>query len=354
MMGIGASQIDLLARLSSAAGVSGDESAVREIVLAELGSSPLKCRVDALGNLLVTQERKPDKDAPRVLVAAHLDEVGFMLTHHQGDGLFRFARVGGVDKKSILGKRVIVGREKIPGIIGFQPVHLAADDEKTEMIPLEKLRIDVGAEAAARVKVGDRAVFGTEFKQQGDILLGKAFDDRMGTATLVGLVKDPPLGIELLAAFTVQEEIGLRGAGVAAQNLDPDLAVALDCTPARDFPSFDEQTENTRYNTRLGRGPAIYVADGGTISDPRLVGQLIAAAERENLPYQIRQPGGGRTDAAAIHQQLGGIPSVSLSVPARYLHNPVSLALLSDWEAAVKLIHSGLANLRLEDIKTDR
>jgi endoglucanase len=159
--------------------------------------------------------------------------------------------------------------------------------------------------------------------------------------------------VDLLAAFTVQEEVGLRGAHVAAYALDPHLAIVLDCTPAMDLPSWDqngryrddESLENSRYNTRLGAGPAIYIADRATLSDPRLIRQLAETAEAHSIPYQFRQPGGGGTDAGAIHKQRAGIPSVSVSVPGRYLHSAASLCRLEDWKNSLRLLHAALSEL---------
>jgi putative aminopeptidase FrvX len=148
-----------------------------------------------------------------------------------------------------------------------------------------------------------------------------------------------------MAAFTVQEEIGQSGARVAAQALEPDVAVALDVTPAMDMPAYDG-TEHQAYNTQLGKGPAIYTADRATVSDPRLLELFTQTAERAGRPYQIRQPGGGKTDAAAIHLANAGVPSISISVPARHLHGPVAIARIADWQATLSLIYEVLSTLR--------
>lgn len=157
----------------------------------------------------------------------------------------------------------------------------------------------------------------------------------------------------MLAAFTVQEEVGLRGAKVAAYALEPDVAIALDSTPANDLPAWDG-SENARYNTRLGEGPAIYVADAATLSDPRLIRFLVETAQAAGIPYQIRQPGGGGTDAGAMHKQRAGIPTVSISVPGRYLHTPLSIARLSDWKNTLALVYTALAQLTPDLFKVDR
>ena len=174
--------------------------------------------------------------------------------------------------------------------------------------------------------------------------MAKALDNRLGVATLIELVKNAPAQIDLLAAFTVQEEIGLRGAKVAAYAFNPDIGIAVDATPANDLPGWDAE-ENTTYNTRLGFGPAIYIADGSTFSDPRLVRWLAETGDAEKIPYQFRQPGGGGTDAGAIHKARAGVPSVSVSVPHRYSHTAVSIARLDDWKNTLDLLQAALTRL---------
>jgi endoglucanase len=246
-----------------------------------------------------------------------------------------------------------VGKERIPGVIGAKPVHLTTSEERNHTISLDSLRIDTGPVNKNKIKVGDRVAFATSFTRVGPSLRAKALDNRLGVATLIELVKNAPPNIDLLAAFTVQEEVGLRGARVAAYALNPDLAIVLDSTPANDLPAWDA-SENTRYNTRLGAGPAIYLADRSTISDPRLVRFLIETAEGAGIRYQIRQPGGGGTDAGAIHMQRAGIPSVSVSVPGRYAHTAVSLARLSDWKDTLALVHTALSRLTPQVLSSDR
>ncbi len=166
-------------------------------------------------------------------------------------------------------------------------------------------------------------------------------------------MKHAPAHIDLQAAFTVQEEVGLRGAQVAAYAFDPDVAIVLDSTPANDLPAWDG-AENTRYNTRLGAGPAIYIADGATLSDPRLVRLFMETAEQVGLPYQIRQPGGGGTDAGAIHKQRAGIPSISVSVPGRYAHTAASIARIADWENTLALVYHVLQRITPQLLAAER
>jgi putative aminopeptidase FrvX len=347
---IRAAQLRLLERLTNACAVSGDEREVREIVMQQVEPHADEVQVDALGNVLVTRKGRT-KQSLRVMIAAHMDEVGFMLTYDDGDGVFRFDTVGGLDVRLLPGKPVWVGEEHTPGVIGAKPIHLSKAEERKKRIPLDTLRIDIGPGSGP--KVGDRATFATRFQRIGPSLRAKALDNRLGVATLLELVKHAPGNIDLLAAFTVQEEVGLRGARVAAYALDPDIAIALDCTPARDLPSWDGE-ENTRYNTRLGAGPAIYIADGATLSDPRLIRHLVETAEAENIPYQFRQPGPGGTDAGAIHRQRAGIPSVSVSVPGRYLHSAAGLVRLSDWRNTLALLYAALSKLPPGILKSPR
>jgi len=175
----------------------------------------------------------------------------------------------------------------------------------------------------------------------------KAIDDRIGVAILIELLKNAPKNIELCLAFSVQEEIGLRGAKVAAHYFEPDLAIVVDSTPARDLSDY-EGRENFTYNTRLGFGPAIYMANSSTMDDPRLVRFLAETAEKENIQYQFRQPGGGGTNSGAIQQTRAGVPVVSVSVPHRYTHSPISISRVEDWKGTLNLLHAALKRLSLE------
>lgn len=350
---IGEEQLALLERLCNAVAVSGDEGAVRKIVLEEVRKHrpEAEIKVDALGSVLVTC-RGQGENLPRVMLAAHMDEIGFMISDDDEEGAFRFALVGGIDERQLPGKPVWVGRERIPGVIGAKPIHLTKADERRSTISLDSLRIDVGPGNGSKIKVGDRATFATTFSRLGPSVRAKALDNRLGVATLLELVKHAPAHIDLLAAFTVQEEVGLRGAAAAAYALDPQMAFVLDSTPANDLPFYEpdieELVENTRYNTRLGAGPAIYIADRATLSDPRLIRYLAETAETAGIPYQIRQPGGGGTDAGAIHKARAGIPSVSVSVPGRYAHTAAGIARISDWEHTLQLLSRALAALPVD------
>lgn len=340
---IGETQIALLEKLCSAVAVSGDEGEVRQIVLQEVQPYADEVKVDALGSVLVTR-RGTAPNRLRVMLDAHMDEVGFMIVSDEGDGIFRFELVGGLDVRHLVGKPVVVGKNKTPGVIGARPIHLTTTEERQRKIPLDQLRIDVGPGAASKVKVGDRATFASTFRLVGPSIMSKAIDDRIGVATLIELLKFAPPHLDLCLSFSVQEEVGLRGAKVAAHYFDPHLAIALDATPANDLPTHNGE-ENIFYNTRLGHGPAIYTFDSGTLNDPRLIRFLAQVGDEMGIPYQFRQPGGGGTDAGAIHRSRAGIPTVSVSVPHRYTHTAYSLSRLDDWKHTLALLHAALSRI---------
>lgn len=344
----GNTQIKLLEKLCNVIAVSGDEGEARKIVLEEIEPYADEVKVDALGNVLAIRRGRGTKRL-RVMLDAHMDEVGFFIVAEDGEGIYRFETVGGVDVRYLVGRQVFVGKDRVPGVIGGKPVHLMDEDEAKRKAPLESLRIDVGL--GGKVKVGDRAGFATKFRRVGPSIMAKSIDDRIGVATLIELLKHAPSNIDLCAAFTVQEEIGLRGAKVAAQYFQPDMAIAIDSTPANDLPLHDG-SENTTYNTKLGSGPAIYIADGSTLHDPRLVRFLSEVGDAENIPYQFRQPGGGGTDSGAIQRVLTGIPTVSVSVPHRYTHSPVSISRVDDWKNTINLLHAALKRITPSLVKS--
>jgi len=339
----GNAQLKLLEKLCNVIAVSGDEGEVRKIVLEEIKPYADEVKVDALGNVLASRQgRARSGKRTRVMLDAHMDEVGFMIVADDGEGVYRFETVGGIDARHLLGKQVYVGKERTPGVIGGKPIHLMDSGERLRKVPVDGLRIDLGL--TGKAKVGDRGSFATKFRRVGPSILSKSIDDRIGVATLIELLKHAPANVDVCAAFTVQEEIGLRGAKVAAQYFNPDMAIAIDSTPANDLPSH-EGNENIAYNTKLGLGPAIYIADGSTLHDPRLVRFLSEVGDAENIPYQFRQPGGGGTDSGAIQKALAGIPTVSVSVPHRYTHSPISISRVDDWKNTLALLHTALKKI---------
>ena len=339
-------QLSLLEKLCNACAVSGDEGEVRKIVLEEVKPYSDDVKVDAMGNVLVTKPGKGKKRL-RVMLDAHMDEIGFILTSEDGCGLYSFQTIGGIDPRILPGKQVWVGKEHLPGVIGMKPIHLMDQGEFKRKPTADSLRIDLGPNAKANP--GDWATFATKFKRVGPSIMAKAIDDRIGVATLIELVKNAPENVDLFAAFTVQEEVNLRGAKVATYAFDPDVAFAIDSTPAYDLPMYDN-SENVAYNTKLGLGPAIYVHNSATIDDPRLVRFLQDTAKSAGIPYQIRQPGGGGTDAGSIQRTRAGYPVVSISVPGRYAHTPIGLCRVEDWKHTLALLQSVLETIKPNSI----
>lgn len=339
----GKKELDLLTRLSNALAVSGDEQEVRAIVYEELKEFEDSMHTDAMGNVIVVREGR-GRDRVRVMLAGHMDEVGFMITKEDGDGLFEFTIIGGIDPRQLVGKPVVIGRDHVSGVIGAKAIHLTTAAEREQELRVDALRIDVGPGGSKLVKLGDRATFDTKLAVLGPSLRGKALDDRLGVFTIIQLLKNAPENVDLLAAFTVQEELGLRGAKTAAYRLNPDIGIALDSTPANDMPDFDGE-ENTIHNTKLDGGPAIYLMDGATIGDRRVIKWLIDSADAEGISWQYRQPGRGGTDAGSIHETRTGVPSVSVSVPQRYLHSAAGLVRKDDVLNTIKLLHAALSRL---------
>ena len=330
-----------LARLCTAVSVSGDEREVRNIIQDELKDLVDEYKVDALGNVLVTRNGRGGKRL-RVMLDAHMDEVGFMLVAEDGEGLYEFRTIGGIDPRNLAGKQVVVGKDHTPGVIGAKPIHLAKSDELKHAISADSLRIDLGP--GGKAKVGERGTFAPNYRRMGPSIMSKSLDDRIGVAILIELVKAAPVNLDVLAAFTVQEEIGLRGAKVAAHYFQPDVAIVIDATPANDLP-MQREGENTFYNTKLGLGPAIYVSNGSTLDDPRLVRFMASTAEKSKIPYQFRQPGGGATNSGSIQRAVAGVPVVSVSVPHRYTHSAVSLIRVDDLTNTLKLLSEALRGL---------
>ena len=334
--------IDLLKELSNACAVSGNEREVRKIVRREIEPIADSFEVDALGNAIAVKKAKTS-EFTRVLIAAHMDEIGFMLVKEDDPGMFIFRPVGGIDPRQMSGKAVLVGPDHIPGIIGACPIHLTTPEDRKKTVSIKDLRIDIGAENKA-VKPGMFATYATRFLEMGSSVCGKALDDRFGVCVLIRLFRECPENVELTAAFTVQEEVGTRGAAVVGWDRHPDLSIVIDCTPAMDLPRWDGE-ESPIYKSKAGMGPAVYTHDGRTLSDPRIINYLLDVSDAYGIPCQRRQPMLGGTDAGPIHLTQEGIPTVSLSIPGRYAHSAASIARKSDWEAQIQLLYAALANL---------
>lgn len=333
----------LLEKLSRASGVSGCEGEVRQILTEELAPRVDSLETDMLGNLMAF--KKGAVDGPRLMLAAHMDEVGLIVVDIDGSGLIKFKKVGGIDDRVLLSKPVLVGPDKVRGVIGAKAIHLQKPEERGKTLTVDQLYIDIGAgseeEAKKLVKPGDYIAFATAPRPVGEeAYMGKALDDRVGCYLLAELLKED-LPLSVWAAFTVQEEVGLRGAGVAAYRIKPDLALVLEVTAAADVADNPEHLQSTV----LGKGPVLTFMDRTFISNQKVLDFILGTAKDAGIPCQLRRFTSAGTDAGRISITGSGIPAGVISIPCRYLHGPRSLLNLKDVERAGKLLRLLLKSL---------
>ena len=325
---------DLIQKLVETAGPSGYEKHVRELVRAEIRELVDDLRVDALGNLIARKGQKTDGGL-RMMLSAHMDEIGIMVTHIDENGFVRFTTVGGVRPHTCLGSRVrfLNGTQ---GLIGGEKL------DNADRVPgFENLFIDVGASSRDEcpVKIGDVAAFDRPFMNLGNRLVAKAMDDRISVAVLIQVLRElKSTPHELYFVFSTQEEVGLRGATTAAYGLDPDLGLAVDVTLTGDTP------KGIKMEVSLGKGPAIKVRDSSLLADPRVVNWMVAAAEKASIPYQMEILEAGGTDAQAIQLTRVGVPAGCVSIPCRYVHSPSEMVDYRDVQNAVRLILELVSN----------
>jgi len=338
--------------LSNAIGVSGEEGAVRQIILNAIKDHVTDLTVDSMGNITALKKGTGESDV-RVMLAAHMDEVGFMITGHDGNGMLRFTNVGGLDARILPGLRVKVGEKD--GVILWTPIH---HNRSQDVVQIGSLRIDIGATskgaAEGMAKKGTRGTFATSYTQLNDVMVrGKAFDDRVGCSVLIDIIQGGDYPVDILVAFTVQEEIGLRGARVASKHLKPDVAIALEGTTAHDIPNPLEDVDDMNTPNpacKVGEGPVLTVMDRSMITPPHLLKFIRETAESNEIPYQLKTALGGGTDAGAIHQTNGGVPSAVISMPCRYIHAPNAMLSLEDYANDVALVKAVLNNITREHI----
>lgn len=333
----------LLKRLTEACGGPGQEHEVRNLIRKEV--TPLVDRVytDTIGNLITVKEGQ--NKGPKVMLAAHMDEVSLMIVSVEKSGLLKFRPVGGIDPRVLVAKSVVIGPNKVPGVIGSKPIHLQNPGERNKPFSLEELFIDIGAtkqeQAEKLINIGDHAYFTTEFAEIGsDKIKAKALDDRVGCAILTELLHDD-YNFPLYGVFTVQEEVGLRGAGVATHQIEPDIALVLEGTTASDVPEIDAH----EHATSVGQGPSLTFMDRSVIVDPKLVAKLMKLGESHNIPVQYRRSTAGGTDAGKIQATRSGTKVITLAVPTRYIHSPVSVISKTDYHNALKLAKAFLKSI---------
>ena len=328
--------IDTLKELCALPGVSSWEDEVRDYIRTQAAPYADQIRVDSIGNLMI-EKKGAIPGHKKLMLAAHMDEVGLMVQSITKDGYLKFGCVGGIDRRVLIGKRVLVGPGKYPGVIGLKAYHLTDAEEVKKVPKLREFYIDIGAkdqeDAEQYVSPGDVAVFDGDILTFGHGLFkAKAIDDRIGCAVMLELLKEP-LPMDCTFAFTVQEEVGTRGAFGAAFSITPDIALVLEGTTAADLPAMAEHQKVCA----PGKGVVIPFMDGGTVYDRGLFELLRQLAEDHDLPWQTKEYISGGTDASAIQKSKSGVRVAGLSAAVRYLHTPSSAASLQDFETMLTL-----------------
>ncbi len=333
-----------LKELSELIGCSGDEGRVRRYIRNAIREDADECRVDHIGNLYAYKHGS----GPKVMVTAHMDEVGLQINGITEDGLLCYDQEG-IDPRALVSKRLRVGPKEIPGVIGAVAHHLQEKKDFDHVLSHEELYVDIGAvskeDAMRAVRIGEYMGFDTSFSEFGDgKVKGKALDDRVGCAILMELLKDR-YDCDLVAVFAAQEEVGHRGAVCAFQQVKPDVLLMLEGTAANDMPGVPSHEAVTE----LDRGPAITFMDRGTIVPERMIRALRNTADAHRIPWQFRRGTAGSTDAAA-HTLLGGCAAGGVSVPCRYIHSPCSVASVADIRGAYALAHAFLKDRAYEEV----
>lgn len=322
--------------LCSLDGVSGCEGEVRSFILDKIRPLADEITVDTIGNIIA--KKCGERHDKTVMLSAHTDEVGFIISGITDKGFLEFKTVGGIDTRVIISKHVRVGRDKLDGIIGIKAIHLQSLSERKSVPKVSSLYIDIGAksreEAEKKVSPGDYAAFDTVCSDFGtNKIKAKAIDDRAGCAILMELMQKKPL-FDTYFCFTTQEEVGLRGARIAAARVKPDIALVVEATTCSDVGGVRVED----YVTRLGCGAAVSFADRTTIVEQGFCKWLIDVAREANIPVQYKAAVAGGNDAGAIHIANGGIKTASVSVPCRYIHSPAGIADKSDIDAVKRLV----------------
>ncbi|HEX7557093.1 MAG TPA: M42 family metallopeptidase [Leptolinea sp.] len=323
----------LIQQLVETTGPSGYENRIREVVIKEISKFTQDIKIDPMGNVIARMGEKKTGGL-RILLSAHMDEIGVIATHIDDNGFIRFTAIGGVRAANCIGGRV----QFLNGARGL--IYMEKLENANQVPSFDQLYIDCGYSnrTDCKVQVGDLAVFDRLFLDLGKRMIAKAFDDRIGVAIQIEVmrqIKKTPH--EIFFVFSTQEEVGLRGATTSAYGVDPELGLSIDVTLTGDTP------KSSKMAVGLGKGPAIKVRDGGMLADPRLVQHLIRIAEKDKIPYQLEVLEGGTTDAKAIQLTRAGVPTGCISIPCRYVHSPSEMVDMDDVENAIHLIQSFLS-----------
>lgn len=336
---------ELLKKLSNAHGISGSEGSVAEVIRGEVAAYVDEIREDTMGNLITVKKG----DDFTILLAAHMDEIGLMVKFIDERGFVRFVTVGGWFDATLYAQRVVLHGTKgqVSGVIGGKPPHVMTEEDRKKPLKVDDMFIDVGAtsaeEAAALgIEVGTPVTLDREFRELAhNRVTGKCFDNRAGCAMLIKALQLVDSPHTIYGVFTVQEEVGLKGAKTAAYNLNPDCAIATDTTIPGDHPGIERKD----VSLLMGEGPVITIIDNngrGLIASRKMIAWLKKAAAEGNIKVQLEVGKGGTTDATSIHLERGGIPSTTLSIATRYIHSPVEVLDLADLEGGVALLLQAL------------
>ncbi len=342
--------MELLKRLSEAPGIPGREEAIRTIVREALGAHVGEIAVDRLGNVIAHKKGT----GPKVIIAAHMDEIGFLVSHlDEETGFLHIEPVGGFDPRTLIAQRLMVHTRDgaIYGLIGIKPVHVLTEEERKKTPEMKDLFVDIGLsgkEAKEKVHIGDPVTLVQTFAEVGNLITGKALDDRLGVYVGIEAVRRlRKHKADIYFVATVQEEVGLRGARTSAFAIAPDIGVALDTTIACDIPGVPTHEQVTR----LGKGVAIKLKDSASISHPGLVQFLVKLAEERKIQYQLEILPRGGTDAGAIQPAREGVAVVTISLPTRYVHTVVETAHKEDIDAAINLLAAFLETCHKADLQ---
>lgn len=333
----------LLEKLCNAAGPSGYEGEVRKIIIDELNSFTKDLYIDKMGNIIVHKRGQ----GPKVMITAHMDEIGLIITGYNKDGTLRFSTLGQIDREILPCKLVLIGEKKIPGVIGLKPIHLQSKKERNRNVSYEMICIDIGVEseeeAKKLIKLGDFVVFNTEFSKFGDNLIkAKAINNRIGCALLIDLLRRE-YKCDLYGVFNVQENIGQRGAYISSYNITPDVAIILDTINSMDLCGISHLSRNSE----LGKGPVIPFKGGTLLFDRDIVLSIRTEANNLNISYQKVSSTEEEGDARAIQVTKDGARVGTVLIPCRYMNSNVSICSLCDYDNTLKLLESYLNKISL-------
>ena len=340
---------NLMKKLSDVSGISGFEEDVAKIIEEELKNCTDSIETDALGNIIAFKKGK--KNATKVMLAAHMDEIGLMVKYIDDNGFIGFSKVGGINDQMLLNQTVYIqtSNEKVYGVIGSKPPHVTKPEERKKVTEHSDMFIDIGAkdkeEALEMISIGDPIIFNHTYAElPNNLISGKALDNRIGCLIMIEVMKRIKTDANVYGVGTVQEEVGLKGAKTSAFKINPDMALALDVTLSGDHPGIKE----SEAPVVIGKGPAVILSDAsgrGIITPAKIKNWLIDTSKKHELKIQLEVSEGGTTDATAIHLTREGIATGVVSVPTRYIHSPVSVASLDDIEDTINLLVNAINDL---------